>query len=141
MPIPPTPDPTITPILSFDILFLIKLDCSIAWSAAKIANAEKRSSLFNSFLSKKSSNAISPEAEKLITKAEKNLEINESEKKDAPLILTNVYEIADKPKKDKASKILETQNDPKTEGQITKLDNKLSSSKRHKTLKKKKMAI
>ena len=80
-------------------------------------------------MEEKSSNAIPPETEKLITKAEENLEINESEKKDEPLILTNLYEIPDKPKKDKASKILETQNDPKTESQITKLDNELSSSK------------
>ena len=85
-------------------------------------------------MEEKSSNAIPPETEKLITKAEENLEINESEKKDEPLILTNLYEIPDKPKKDKASKILETQNDPKTESQITKLDNELSSSKKHITL-------
>ena len=85
-------------------------------------------------MEEKSSNAIPPETEKLKTIAEESLEINESGKKDGPLILTNLYEIPDKPKKDKASKILETQNDPKTESQITKLDNELSSSKKHITL-------
>ena len=85
-------------------------------------------------MEEKSSNAISPETEKLKTIAEESLEIKESEKKDEPLILTNLYEIPDKPSKDKASKILETQNDPKTESQITKLDNELSSSKKHITL-------
>ena len=62
-------------------------------------------------MEEKSSNAIPPDTEKLIIKAEKSLEINKSEKKDNPLVLTNLYEIADKPEKDKASKILETQND------------------------------
>ena len=80
-------------------------------------------------MKEKSSNAIPPETEKLKTIAEESLEINESEKKDETLILTNLYEIPDKLKKDKASKVLETQNDPKTESQITKLDNELSSSK------------
>ena len=92
-------------------------------------------------MEEKSSNAIPPETEKLKTIAEESLEINESEKKDEPLILTNLYEIPDKPKKDKASEILETQNDPKTESQITKLDNELSSSKKQITLLKNELKI
>ena len=82
----------------------------------------------------KPSSSISPETEKLITLAEESLEINESEKKDKPLILTNAQKDEDVLKSKVTNEILETQNDPKTESQITKLDNELSSSKKHITL-------
>ena len=81
---------------------------------------------------------IPPETEKLITKAEQNLEINKSQKKDndGPLVLTNLYETADKLEKDKdkASELLETQNNLKTEDQTVKLNKELSSTKKEEKL-------
>jgi len=81
---------------------------------------------------------IPPETEKLITKAEQNLEINKSQKKDndGPLVLTNLYETADKLEKDKdkASEVLETQNNLKTEDQTVKLNKELSSTKKEEKL-------
>ena len=92
-------------------------------------------------IDKKLSNAIPPETEKLITKAEQNLEINESEKKDKPLILTNTQKTEDVLKSKVTNEILETQNNPKTESQITNLDNELSSSTKHITLLKDELKI
>ncbi len=85
-------------------------------------------------MEEKSSNAIPPETEKLITIAEESLEINESEKKDEPLILTNTQKTEDVLKSNVTNKILETQNNTKTESQITNLDNELTSSTKHITL-------
>ena len=89
----------------------------------------------------KSSDAIPPETEKLVTIAEESLEINKSEKKDEPLILTNTQKTEDVLKSKVTHEILETQNNPKTESQITNLDNELTSSTKHITLLKDELKI
>ena len=83
-------------------------------------------------IDKKLSNAIPPETEKLITKAEQNLEISKSQKKDddGPLVLTNLYETVDEIEKNKIGEVLETQNNLKTEDQTDKLNKELTSTKK-----------
>ena len=89
----------------------------------------------------KTSSSISSPTGQWIDKTEQRPETNEPEKKDEPLLLINTQKAEDVLKNKVTNEILETKNDPKTESQITKLDNELSSSKKQITLLKDELKI